>query len=75
MQFSLSFLCIPIFTRLLLASHLVPTSPVSMLVADGIGLLRSKLVATLSSRDDWIACGEVVAMSLPNPYDQSDLNY
>jgi len=36
----------------------MPTSPVRILIADDSELIRSKLAATLSVRDDWTICGE-----------------
>jgi DNA-binding NarL/FixJ family response regulator len=36
----------------------MPTLPVRILIADDSELIRSKLAATLSGRDDWTICGE-----------------
>jgi DNA-binding NarL/FixJ family response regulator len=36
----------------------MPGSPVKILIADDSPLIRSKLAATLSTRDDWIVCGQ-----------------
>jgi DNA-binding NarL/FixJ family response regulator len=36
----------------------MPSSPVKILIADDSPLIRSKLAATLSTRGDWIVCGQ-----------------
>jgi DNA-binding NarL/FixJ family response regulator len=36
----------------------MPTSPVRILIADDSELVRSKLAATLSTRNDWTICGQ-----------------
>jgi DNA-binding NarL/FixJ family response regulator len=41
-----------------LPSRPIPASPVRILIADDSELVRSKLEATLSTRDDWIVCSQ-----------------